>query len=177
MVLCDRDIRYAIDNGEIDISPLPTGIKIQPASVDLILGSDFLIPIPEQVVSFIEGRPKVEYEKREGSIFLEPGGFVLGRTHEVVRVGALYCGIADGKSTLGRIGLGIHVTAGFLDPGFQGAITLEIWNCAPYGIELVPGQPICQVRFMRMSGPPDRVYGSEGLGSHYQGDRVTTGAR
>ncbi len=176
-VLCDRDIRHAIDRGDLDITPRPLEAQLQPASIDLSLANDFLLPKPDQVVSFANGRPKIEYDRRTGPIWLEPGGFMLGRTQEIVKVGVRYRGKAEGKSTNGRAGLGCHVTAGFLDPGFEGTVTLELFNVAPYGIEVAPGMMICQVEFTLLTGVPDRVYGCKSLGSHYQGQRDTTGAR
>jgi dCTP deaminase len=176
--LSDRDIRSAIDKGDLDISPRPLGNRIQPASVDLTLANDFLIPVPEQVVSFVqETRPKPIFTPRTGPVWIEPGGFILGRTLESVHIGPKFRARVEGKSTIGRIGLMIHVTAGYLDPGFKGTITLELVNFAPYAIEICQGQAICQLSIDTMSSRPEHLYGAEGLGSHYQNQRQTTAAR
>jgi dCTP deaminase len=176
--LCDRDIRAAIDSGDLDITPRPLGNLIQPASIDLKLAGDFLVPKPEQTISFRDGnRPKPVYEEVKDYLWLEPGGFALGRTHEIIRIGKKLEGKIEGKSTLGRCGLMIHVTAGYLDPGFDGTVTLELCNIAPYAIEVVAGMPICQLRISTLTSVPDRLYGSNGLGSHYQNQRQTTAPR
>jgi dCTP deaminase len=176
--LCDLDIRDSLDMGEIDITPRPLGNLIQPASVDLKLASDFLIPKPEQVISFRDGaRPKPVYDEVKGSVWMAPGDFVLGRTFEIIKIGKRLEGKIEGKSTLGRCGLMVHVTAGYLDPGFNGTVTLELYNVAPYAIEVVEGMLICQLRISKLTRAPERPYGTPGLGSHYQNQRETTAPR
>jgi dCTP deaminase len=177
--LSDRDIKNAIDRGDLDITPRPLGDTIQPASVDLTLANDFLIPKPEQVVSFVtDKRPKPIFERLEGpSVWLEPGAFILCRTHETVSIGPKFRARVEGKSTIGRCGLMVHVTAGYIDPGFRGTITLELVNMAPYAIEISAGQRICQLSIDVMSSKPDFTYGSAGLGSHYQDQKETTAPR
>lgn len=170
--LSDRDIRHALDHG-LGIEPFELA-QLQPASYDVRLAPEFLVPANvaygERISIDREQRrfPRmIKFAERDRPFVLHPGCFCLGATYEVLTIPNGLVAKLDGKSTLGRLGLLVHCTAGYIDPGFSGPVTLELFNCAPYPIELVAGCPIAQVRFERLSSPAARVYGSPGLGSHY----------
>ncbi len=173
MVLSDRDIKAELEKGRILIEPLDLA-DIQPASVDVRLGSNFRIFINSRH-TFIDPRhaqPDLTetINVPEGEAFvLHPGQFALGTTLERVALPDDVLGKLEGKSTLGRLGLMIHSTAGYVDPGWDGELTLELSNVATLPIMLWPGMRIGQLSFERMSSPVERPYGSSGLGSHYQG--------
>jgi dCTP deaminase len=170
--LSDRDILHARETKQLVIDPFDLR-QLQPASYDVRLGLGFLVPATvaygEQIsIDRRLGRfPRMISASPNGSHTLFPGQFCLGCTEEVVTVNNGLVAKLDGKSTLGRIGLMVHCTAGYIDPGFSGQVTLELFNVAPYPIELVSGQPIGQLRFEVLSSPAARVYGAAGLGSHY----------
>jgi dCTP deaminase len=173
MVLSDRTIKQELAAGRIRIEPCDPD-DIQPSSVDLHLGTRFRVfrnsrypyidPMREQsgLMELVEATP-------EEPFVLHPGEFVLGATTERVALPDDIVARLEGKSSLGRLGLVIHSTAGYIDPGFEGTITLELSNVANLPIVLSPGMAIGQVSFMRMSTPVDRPYGTPGLGSKYQG--------
>ncbi|CAM2761424.1 MULTISPECIES: dCTP deaminase [Slackia] len=173
MVLSDRDIKDQMSKGRIVIEPLVED-NIQPASVDVRLGSNFRIfrnsshafidPLTDQpgLTESIDVAPG-------GTFILQPGQFALGTTLERIAVPDDILGKLEGKSSLGRLGLMIHSTAGYVDPGWEGEITLELSNVATLPIVLHPGMRIGQMSFERMTSPVERPYGSAGLGSHYQG--------
>ena len=178
MVLSDRDIKAEIAAGRIVIEPLCEK-NVQPASVDVCLGSNFRIfrnsthtsidPLVAQ-----EGLTK-SIDVPEGEVFvLHPGQFALGTTLERIAIPDDILGKLEGKSTLGRLGLMIHSTAGYVDPGWDGELTLELSNVANLPIILHPGMRIGQLSFECMSSPVERPYGCEDLGSHYQGQRGAT---
>lgn len=183
MTLSDRDILRALDESNLGIEPFDI-TQLQPASYDVRLGRGFLVPAATaygERVSIDRSAGKfprmLEWRAREDDtgvllrpFVLNPGQFCLGCTEEVITVGNGFVAKLDGKSTLGRLGLLVHCTAGYIDPGFSGQVTLELFNCAPYPIELVPGCPIGQLRFEALSSPAARVYGAPGLGSHYTGE-------
>lgn len=188
--LADIDIELAVASGDLAIDPWEPIVKegrLQPASVDLTLGDEFLVPkintpptctYARAPLSFREDGLKPEYNTIEVvNCRLRPGQFVLGTTVERVKIGKNIRGSIEGKSTIGRWGICIHITAGFFDPGFEGHATLEIVNHSPNTIELVPGMKICQMAFHYMHRAPRRPYGSKGLGSHYQGQVGVTGPR
>jgi dCTP deaminase len=177
-VLSDRDLRAAIEAGEIAVEPFDVA-DVQPASIDLHLDRTFRVfhnnrygfidPAADQpglteLVTIAEGE----------SFMLHPGEFVLGQTVERITVGNALLGRLDGKSSLGRLGLLIHSTAGYVDPGWVGNLTLELGNVARLPIALYPGMKIGQISFHRMSSPVERPYGSEALGSRYQGQSAPT---
>jgi len=179
--LCDRDLyrlQHDVPPGEgVRILPWKAEL-LQPCSYDLRLGSDFLVP-------YIKGRGPRSIRRADHrfpeysaistqSLCLRPGGFVLGATLETVTIGKWYRARLEGKSTIGRLGLMVHVTAGYIDPGFTGVITLELLNVAPYDIELVAGEPVCQLAVEHLSDCPEKLYGTAGLGSHYQGQLGVT---
>lgn len=162
MILPDWHIRKAVEAGVIGIDPFNPD-NVQPASVDLRLS------------------PSLCREDGEEMFFsrydLEAGGFALGSTLERVRVPDDLVCVVNGKSTIARMGLAVHITAGFCDPGFDGEITLELHNVASRPFVLWAGMKICQISFMQMAAPAERPYGSEGLGSKYQNQRGPTSAR
>ena len=160
----------------IVISPFDQN-NLQPASVDLRLGSDFkFFLVASQRVDMADRKVDMQSVSVHdcGFLTLKPGGFVLGSTIERVELGPKIVGKVEGKSSLGRIGLTAHVTAGFIDPGFNGQITLEMFNASPNTILLRPGLPICQIAFFECISTCDRPYGSKGLGSRYQGQKGAT---
>ncbi|MFC5996919.1 dCTP deaminase [Pseudonocardia hispaniensis] len=178
-MLADRDIRALLDSGRLVIDPLKPD-RIQPASVDLTLGDQYrsfdrslfrrvrLSAIPDDLTELHDG---------SDGIVLEPGRFLLATTAETVTLPDDVCGILHGRSTLGRLGLTVHVTAGLIDPGFAGHITLEVVNVGDLHLELWPGDVIGQLTLHPMSSPCQRPYGSAGLGSHYQHQRGPTPPR
>lgn len=181
MVLSDRDIKAQIEAGRIVIEPLDPA-DVQPASVDVRLGSSFRI-FRNSTHAYIDptlDQPELTEEiivPEGGQFVLHPGQFVLGTTLERITVPDDILGKLEGKSTLGRSGLMIHSTAGYVDPGWTGEITLELSNVATLPIVLHPGMRIGQMSFERMTSPAERPYGCEGLGSHYQGQRGAAAAR
>ena len=178
MVLSDRDIKREMEQGRIVIEPLKLK-DVQPASVDVRLGSNFRI-FRNSTHTYID--PLIEQPDLteevvvpEGEAFiLHPGQFALGTTLERIVLPDDILGKLEGKSTLGRLGLMIHSTAGYVDPGWDGELTLELSNVATLPIMLHPGMRIGQLSFERMSSPVERPYGSAQLGSHYQGQKGAT---
>jgi dCTP deaminase len=181
MILSDRTIRAELDAGRIVIDPLDEQC-IQPSSVDLRLDRLFRVFL-NHTMPVIDVREDLEdltrlVEIGEGEAFiLHPGEFVLGSTYERVTLPDDLVGRIEGKSSLGRLGLLIHSTAGFIDAGFSGYLTLELSNVANLPITLYPGMKIGQVSFLRMTTPADVPYGSARVGSKYQGQRGPTPSR
>ena len=178
MVLSDHDIKIELAAGRIVIDPLGEGL-VQPASVDLRLGSDFRVFRNSTHVAIdpLTHQPDLTEQiivEEGGAFVLHPGQFALGTTLERVALPADILARLEGKSSLGRLGLMIHSTAGYIDPGWDGQITLELSNVANLPILLHPGMRIGQISFERMSSPVDVPYGAPGLGSHYQGQRGAT---
>lgn len=172
MLLSDRHIARAIAESDIAIEPYDHNM-FQPASVDLRLGKHLLIP---NRTNREDTDPRqdsthhwVPYEiDADSGVRLNPGDFFLGATYERVTLGSGHAARFEGKSSLGRIGLLTHITAGFIDPGFSGHITVELSNVSRRSIRLYPGMKIGQICFMQMSGRPLFPYGSKNAGSHYQ---------
>ena len=181
MILSDRTIRAELDAGRIVIDPLDEQC-IQPSSVDLRLDRLFRVFL-NHTMPVIDVKEDLEdltrlVEIGEGEAFiLHPGEFVLGSTFERVALPDDLVGRIEGKSSLGRLGLLIHSTAGFIDAGFSGYLTLELSNVANLPITLYPGMKIGQVSFLRMTTPADVPYGSARVGSKYQGQRGPTPSR
>jgi dCTP deaminase len=174
MILSDRTIREAIDSGRIVIDPFDPA-KVQPSSVDLTLDHRFLvfrnhtrgvIDVKEDLSDLTE---QIEITEPGAAFLLHPGEFVLGSTAERIGLPDDLVGRIEGKSSLGRLGLLIHTTAGFVDAGFDGGITLELSNVASLPITLYPGMKIGQISFLQMTTPADVPYGSGALGSKYAG--------
>jgi dCTP deaminase len=181
MILSDRTIREELAAGRIVIDPLDESC-VQPSSVDLRLDRLFRVFL-NHTMPVIDVKQDLEdltrmVEIDEGDAFiLHPGEFVLGSTYERVSLPDDLVARIEGKSSLGRLGLLIHSTAGFIDAGFSGHITLELSNVANLPITLYPGMKIGQVSFLRMTTPADVPYGSSRVGSKYQGQRGPTPSR
>lgn len=181
MVLSDRDIRRDLLEGKLQIAPLGDG-AVQPASVDLRLGRELLV-FQNHLMPYIDIKQPMTHLTEPVEIdeinpfVLHPGEFVLGVTLEYVELPDDLVGRLDGKSSLGRLGLVVHSTAGFVDPGWKGNLTLELSNLANLPIYLYFGMKVSQISFMRLSSPAEHPYGSRALGSKYQGQRGPTPSR
>ncbi|MGV3759276.1 MAG: dCTP deaminase [Actinomycetota bacterium] len=181
MILSDRSMREAIDAGRIVIEPFDESM-VQPASIDVRLDRYFRVflnhtmPVIDVKQNLEELTQLVEMTNDEPFV-LHPGEFVLGATFERIALPDDLVARVEGKSSLGRLGLLIHSTAGFIDAGFDGHITLELSNVANLPITLYPGMKIGQISFMQMTTPADEPYGSTKLGSKYQGQRGPTPSR
>ncbi len=177
-VLSDGTIRRLVEEGRIVIDPWDPEL-VQPASVDLRLGPSFRV-FHNHRTSAIDLRepPTNLTEEISAEMFvIHPGEFVLGVTEEHVELPDDIVARIEGKSSLGRLGLIVHATAGFVDPGFKGTLTLEITNLTRVPIKLYPGLLIAQLSFMTLDAPAERPYGSAELGSHYQGQTAATESR
>ncbi len=176
MILSDRSIREALAAGRIVVDPLDEDC-IQPSSIDLKLGRSFRV-FRNHTLGHIDVKRDlselttlVSIGADDECFILHPGEFVLGATLEWVAVPDDLVARLEGKSSLGRLGLLIHSTAGFVDAGFRGQLTLELSNVANLPITLYPGMRIGQVSFQQMTTPAERPYGSGSLGSKYLGQR------
>ena len=180
-VLSDGTIRRLVEEGRIVIDPWDPAM-VQPASVDLRLGPSFQVFHNYRVAAIDlndlrdDLTEPVEVAEDEPFV-IHPGEFVLGRTLEYVRMPDDIVSRIEGKSSLGRLGLIVHATAGFVDPGFEGTLTLEITNLTRVPIKLYAGRPIAQLSFMTLDRPAERPYGHPDLGSHYQGQVDATASR
>ena len=181
MIFSDRTIKEALADGRILIDPLEESF-IQPSSVDLRVDGSFRVFENHKYPHIDPREPQddltsvVEVPDNEPFI-LHPGEFVLGATLERVRLGVDVVARLEGKSSLGRLGLLIHSTAGFVDPGFEGYLTLELSNVANLPIAIYPGMKIGQISFYQMTTAADHPYGSDEAGSKYQGQRGPTPSR
>ncbi len=181
MVLSDKTIREQIEAGRIVIRPFDPAC-LQPSSVDLHLSRQFRV-FRNTRYPYIDVRCNLEgltelVEIGENEPFiLHPGEFVLGSTTEWVGLPDDIVGRLEGKSSLGRLGLIIHSTAGYVDPGWQGRLTLELSNVANLPITLYDGMRIGQISFLQMTTPVEHPYGSAELGSKYQGQQEPTASR
>ena len=181
MLLSDRDLLTEIDNKRVAVEPFDMEM-IQPSSIDVRLDRMFRV-FENHKYPHID--PSIEQEDLtrliepdgDDPFILHPGEFVLGSTLEVVSLPDDLAGRLEGKSSLGRLGLLTHSTAGFIDPGFSGHITLELSNAATLPIKLFPGMKIGQRCLFRLSSPADHPYGSDKYGSRYQGQRGPTASR
>lgn len=181
MLLSDRDIRTSLDEGRIQLDPLDRGL-IQPASIDVRLDRVFRLFDNHRYSVIDPAHPQPGLTRRvvaadDDPFVLHPGEFVLGATLECVTLGDDIAARLEGKSSLGRLGLLTHSTAGFIDPGFSGHVTLELSNTATMPILLYPGMRVGQLCFFSLSTPAENPYGSAALGSHYQGQRGPTASR
>ncbi len=181
MLLSDRDIKAEIDTERVRLEPYDPGM-IQPSSIDVRLDKFFRLfdnhkyPVIDPSLDQPELTRLVEVSSDDGFV-LHPGEFVLGSTLETVTLPDDLAARVEGKSSLGRLGLMTHATAGFVDPGFSGHVTLELSNVATLPIILWPGMKIGQLCFFRLSSPAENPYGSAKYGSHYQGQRGPTASR
>ncbi len=181
VLLSDRDIYNTIECGDIEVTPFDSNM-VQPASLDVRLSSDFLV-FRNHLSSVID--PSTDnigltesFRVPEGEpLVLHPGEFVLAATLEIVGLEDNIAARFEGKSSLGRLGLITHATAGFIDPGFRGQITLELANMATLPIKLWPGMKIGQLCFMPLTTPADRPYGAGATGSRYHRQLGPTASR
>ncbi len=181
MLLSDRDIKTELGSGRISLQPYDPNM-LQPSSIDVRLDRFFRLfdnhkypyidPAEDQpeLTRLIEARPDEPF-------ILHPGEFVLGSTYELVTLPDDVAARLEGKSSLGRLGLLTHSTAGFIDPGFSGHVTLELSNVATLPIKLWPGMKIGQLCFFRLSSAAEQPYGSSAYSSRYQGQRGPTASR
>jgi dCTP deaminase len=181
VLLSDRDIKAEIDGGRVRLQPYDEAM-VQPSSIDVRLDRYFRL-FDNHKYPFIdpaEDQPDltrlIEVERGEPFI-LHPGEFVLGSSFEIVTLPSDLAARLEGKSSLGRLGLVTHSTAGFVDPGFSGHVTLELSNAATLPIKLWPGMKVGQLCFFRLSSPAENSYGSAKYGSRYQGQRGPTASR
>jgi dCTP deaminase len=181
VILSDRSIKDALADGRIVIDPLEDG-AIQPSSVDVRVDRSFRVfanhryPHIDPRLEQPDLTELVEVPDDEPFI-LHPGEFVLGSTLERLALPDDLVARIEGKSSLGRLGLLVHATAGFVDPGWDGWLTLELSNVANLPIAIYPGMRIGQLAFFALSTPADHPYGSEGIGSKYRGQRGPTASR
>ncbi|MDP9378292.1 MAG: dCTP deaminase [Actinomycetota bacterium] len=179
-VLSDGTITELVESGHIKIDPWERG-HVQPASVDLRLGDSFRVFHNHRTTAIDLREPPTNLTEEviagdEGFV-IHPGEFCLGRTLEWVELPDDIVARIEGKSSLGRLGLIVHATAGFCDPGWKGTLTLELNNLTRVPIKLYPGLLIAQLSFMTLDRPAQRPYGSAELGSHYQGQQAATESR
>jgi dCTP deaminase len=180
-VLSDGTIRRLVEDGRIKIDPWDEAL-VQPASVDLRLGDSFRV-FHNHRASAIDLRDPPQHLTEEVKVsgdepfVIHPGEFALGRTMEWVELPDDIVARIEGKSSLGRLGLIVHATAGFCDPGWKGTLTLELANLTRVPIRLYHGLAIAQLSFMALDAPAERPYGHEELGSHYQGQVDATASR
>ena len=181
MLLSDRDIRVELDKGRVVLDPFEPAF-VQPSSIDVRMDRYFRVFENHRYphIDPAEEQPDltrlVEVEKDDAFI-LHPGEFVLASTYEVITLPDDIAARLEGKSSLGRLGLLTHSTAGWIDPGFSGHVTLELSNVATLPIKLWPGMKIGQLCFFRLSSPAERPYGSVEYGSRYQDQRGPTPSR
>ncbi|MDX6221302.1 MAG: dCTP deaminase [Frankiales bacterium] len=181
MLLSDRDLRAEIESGRVGVDPYDPAM-IQPSSVDLRLDRYFRV-FQNHRYGFIDPSEAQEdlteliEPAGDEPFILHPGEFVLGSTYETVSLPDDLAGRLEGKSSLGRLGLLTHSTAGFIDPGFTGHVTLELSNVATLPIKLWPGMKVGQLCILRMTSAAEHPYGSAKAGSRYQGQRGPTPSR
>ena len=175
-ILSDKDIKKYLDEDKIGIDPIQNEKQIQPSSVDLRLGDEFKVfkvirkpyidPKDEDdLASYMES---TVVEKGEAFI-IHPNEFALATTLEYVKLPDDLVARVEGRSSMGRLGVTMHVTAGFIDPGFEGKITLEISNIGAMPVALYPGQRVCQIVFETMTSPAEVPYGHPDRNSKYMG--------
>ena len=181
MILSDHDILSALEEGRVGIDPFDPH-DVQPSSVDLRVDRYFRTFHNHRYPYIDVKKPMDELTelvdvKGDEPFILHPGEFVLGSTREYVRLPNDLVARLEGKSSLGRLGLLIHSTAGYVDPGFEGHLTLELSNVANLPITIYPDMKIGQISFFRLTSPADDPYGSKKAGSKYQGQRGPTPSR
>ena len=181
VILSDRSLREAIAAGRLVVDPLDDD-AIQPSSIDVRLDNRFRVFYTARhpyidVKQPMEDLTELVEVKPDDAFILHPGEFVLGSTLEQVGIPPDLAARLEGKSSLGRLGLMTHSTAGFLDPGFVGHVTLELSNVANLPITLYPGMRIGQIAVFQLTTAAERPYGSRGVGSKYQGQRGPTPSR
>ena len=181
MLMSDRDIRAAIEAGHIGLEPLDMGL-LQPSSFDVRLDRFFRL-FDNHKYAYIDPAEEMSELTRfvevasDEAFILHPGEFVLGSTYEFVSLPDNIAARLEGKSSLGRLGLLTHSTAGFVDPGFNGHVTLELANVSNLPIKLWPGMKVGQLCFFQLSSPSETPYGSAKYLNRYQGQRGPTASR
>lgn len=187
MILSDKDILDEIESGELVVDPLDDpDIQIQPASIDLRLGEHIMGDVGPGRFSICGNHTgDIKYSKSaletvhgpDGRVIVEPnlypGDFILGETLEHVEIPPHFAAKVDGRSSMGRLGLMVHVTAGYIDPGFKGKITLELHNVGSRPIKLVAGERVCQLVLHEMRTPAARPYGERQESKYQNQDGVT----
>ena len=181
MLLSDRDIRAEIDAGRVGLDPFDPAM-VQPSSIDVRLDRMFRVFENHRYPHIDPAQEQPELTRQvepvgEEPFILHPGEFVLGSSFEAVTLPDDVAARLEGKSSLGRLGLLTHSTAGFIDPGFSGHVTLELSNVATLPIKLWPGMKIGQFCFFRLTSPAELPYGSAEYGSRYQNQRGPTPSR
>lgn len=181
VILADCSIRKLVESGSLGVEPFDPD-RVQPASIDVCLGTQFRV-MSNSRLTHIDPRSHddslmdtVEVPVDEPFV-LHPGEFALGHTAERLALPDNIVGIVNGKSSLGRVGLQVHATAGFVDPGFEGVIVLELSNVANLPILLRPGMKIAQMVFQQLDHSAERPYGHPDLGSKYQGQSGAVASR
>lgn len=183
MILSDKEIRKALIEDQIRVSPSISELQLQSASIDLRLGDNFLkIQANDQIplsafpsIDFFSEKG-MRYCERHGLSYIDSKGFLLGTTVEKISLPSHIGAMVSGRSSIGRAGLVVE-NAGWIDPGFEGQITLELFNMTNYPIKLPIGARICQIIFYRLGDFCERPYGSRELGSKYQGQLDVEGSR
>lgn len=174
MILTDQAIIKKINNHEIIIEPRPTDEAIQPSSIDLRLGNEYWQMIKqEETLDPRNNEPKYNTIKAN-AIVIPPNEFVLATTKEWVEIPTNLCARVEGRSSIGRLGVTVHITAGFIDAGFKGNITLEIKNLSPNSILLYEDMRVAQLVFEELIDYPNRVYGE--AGNKYQNQKGVVGS-
>jgi len=179
--MSDRDIRASIEAGQIGLEPLDMSL-LQPSSFDVRIDRFFRLFDNHKYAYIDPAEPQEELTRfievaADEPFILHPGEFVLGSTYEFVKLPDNVAARLEGKSSLGRLGLVTHSTAGFVDPGFNGHVTLELSNMATLPIKLWPGMKIGQLCFFQLSSPSETTYGSAKYLNRYQGQRGPTASR
>ncbi|MHB8603999.1 MAG: dCTP deaminase [Thermoplasmatota archaeon] len=183
MILSDRDLKARLAAGDLVVDPLDdVDVQVQPASIDLRLGNEFLVfRLPH--IHFIDPRGRTEeYTERvvvkDGDPFIvHPGEFTLATTYERVEIPADLVARLEGRSSLGRLAIVVHSTAGFVDPGFRGHITLEVSNLGRAPVALYPKMRVAQIVLHRLTSPAERPYGHPTRGSKYQDQQGPTASK
>lgn len=175
MILSDKTLKKMLQSKEIICTPI-TDASIQPASIDCRLGDHFLIADDSKMQSLDLNTPIKYREIKADKIIIPPKSFILGTTMEYLELPDYLTVFIEGRSSIGRMGLFIE-NAGWIDPGFKGKLTLELYNANSLPIELEKGKRICQFVFCRMDFPADNAYGNHKYGGKYQGQNTTVGSR
>ncbi|MGN0092954.1 MAG: dCTP deaminase [Methanobrevibacter sp.] len=183
-ILSDKDLKKCIDDGKIVINPLTDEKQIQPSSIDMRIGDEFkvfrVIRKPfidpkddDDIASYMESLTVEDGE----AFIIHPNEFALATTYEYVKVPDDLVARVEGRSSMGRLGVTMHVTAGYIDPGFEGKITLEISNIGAMPVALYPGQRVCQLVFETMTTPAEKPYGHPDRNSKYMGQKSPESSR
>lgn len=184
MILSDRDLQARLEKGDLVVDPLDDpDLQVQPASIDVRLGHEFLTfqtphvsHVDPRDPKDVEGYTEEETVGKGESFVLHPGEFVLGSTYERVEIPEDLVARVEGRSSLGRLAIVVHATAGFIDPGFKGRITLELSNLGHVPVALRPRMRISQIVIQELTSPAERPYGAD-RASKYQDQGGPTASR